>query len=501
MNIDFYEDNNPEYYHKLAKEGVANLVIWQMISRIFTFIGGIILSRILSPVDFGIFGITTFVVGTVALFGRFGLGPSLIRKKKQIELIDLQTGFTLQQILMSIVVLILWISAPIIVNLYKTVPSEAVILIRVIAFNLFLNTWRSMSVLLLDRNMRYKTIAILQLSQKLIYQIVAVVFAVFGYGVWSLIWAVLLRSVIGTILTYYSAPWKISFRLNLSVARRLIRFGIPFQFQVVIASIRGWVTPMLVGGLIGPAAVGFVTWANKRAKIPTQIFGGSVARVSFSHFSRLQDYPEILERKITQYINYQLPIFGFWFILILLMGKDLVLWIYTDKWLPAFPALLIFSAIPIFSIINGIGNRALNAIGYVKYATKITFFMTLLFVIMSVLLVYKIGFIAIPISSLIISIISIPLVFRKLKMIDLYKIILSVRWVFVAMAFAGFFGLLIYNMLIKFDFYVILTIPFIVIIYGSAIWILGPDWIKKRIINYYRKIYAIFRNKIDRQSR
>ena len=83
--------------HKRAKEGIRLLLVRQVFLQVFTFAGGIILARVLDPADFGVFGITTFLVNIVALFADFGMTPAPIQRKKDISDHDLQVGFTMNE--------------------------------------------------------------------------------------------------------------------------------------------------------------------------------------------------------------------------------------------------------------------------------------------------------------------------------------------------------------------------------------------------------------------
>src|SRR4051794_12855689 len=85
--------------NRQAKRGIKLLLGRQVLLQILTLGGGIILARTLTPAEFGLYAIATFVVSTISLFGDFGLSPLLIQRKQEISARDLQVGFTLQQII------------------------------------------------------------------------------------------------------------------------------------------------------------------------------------------------------------------------------------------------------------------------------------------------------------------------------------------------------------------------------------------------------------------
>lgn len=164
----------------------------QLFLQIFTFSGGIVLARVLGPAQFGLFGIVSFLVGMFALLGDFGLTSSFIQRKDELTESDLQVGFTIQQILISLVVLALFVSAPTLALLYPKVSSLIMVsLVRVLAFGLFLASWRAISALQLERQLRYRELAWIEIFESVSYQGTSIVLVLMGYGIWSLIVAVL----------------------------------------------------------------------------------------------------------------------------------------------------------------------------------------------------------------------------------------------------------------------------------------------------------------------
>jgi Membrane protein involved in the export of O-antigen and teichoic acid len=249
--------------HEKAKRGIKLIMARQVIVQAVTFGGGVVLARILSPSQFGLYAIATFLVQAFALFGSFGLAPSLIQRKKELADEDLQVGFTLQQVCTTVVVTGLFIGAPWLVSLYPRAPHDSPLqtiwLVRALAFSLYLTSWRSMSALQLERHLKYNRIAAVEVIEILTYQTIAVVLALAGYGVWSFVWATLVRGMLGTFLVYSAAPWRVKLRFDVPAAIHLLRFAIPFQICALINNLSSWITPTLVAGMIGPQAVGYLT--------------------------------------------------------------------------------------------------------------------------------------------------------------------------------------------------------------------------------------------------
>ncbi len=480
--------------HKQARKGIRLLLVRQGFLQIFTFLGGIVLARVLSPADFGLFGITTFLVNVLALFADFGMSPALIQRKKEISDRDLQIGFTMKQVLVSLVVVALWIGAPWLASFYPKDQMALVWLVRAMAFSLYLNTWRSISAIQLERRLRYEKLAVVEVVESLSYQIVAVLMAVLGFGVWSLISAVLVRGLLGTVLVYIVAPWKVRLDFDREVAMDMLRFGLPFQLHRVVGNVRTWVTPTLVASLIGADAVGFLMWASSNGRKPLTVVQ-NVVRVSLPHFSRIQDNLPEVKRILSQYVMYFLVFCGAWFALIAAAGYPVVEIVYTAKWLPAVPALILYAGLLNLNAVSWIVKTALSGTGRVKYVMYVTMLTTAISVGLSVVLVLNVGFIGVPIAEVFSMIVTVPILARGLGPTSNRRIFAPSAWVLVPILTAIVVGYGVRMLELNLPVTALLSVAATGLAYGGMTWIFGPGWLKKRVVAQGGRILSKLRGR------
>lgn len=416
--------------HAKAKQGIKLLLGRQVAIQILTFGGGIVLARVLGPAQLGLYVISVFLVSTFALLGDFGLAASFVQRKKELTDRDLQVGFTLQQILTSAVVLALLLAAPKLVHLYPKAPPETVWLVRATAFNLYLTSWRTMSALQLERSLRYDRLARVEVVEALSYQGIAVGLALAGFGIWSYVVAALTQGILGTVLVYLASPWRIRFAFDQTIARNILRYGLPFQVQTLANSVGGWVTPLLIGSLIGPVGVGYLTWASSNGRKPL-ILTDIIMRVAFPHFSRIQDDRAEVERILTRYLTFLLLIAGFWFSLLLIAGPVVVEVLYTQKWLPGVPALILYSGALAFDMISWVVGVSLNGLGQVSFTTRVVACRTASVVALSIPLVLSAGFIGAAAAYLVGSVLTVPWLFLGLGKGAFTRILTQMSWLLV----------------------------------------------------------------------
>lgn len=426
----------------LAARGVKHLLVRQAALQVLTFAAGIVLARTLSPAEFGLFFIATFLVFAFALAADFGLAASLVQRREELTDRDLQVAFTLQQVLIGAAVVALWLAAPRLTGIYPDAPPETIWLVRALAAGLYLTAWRSISVLQLERRLRFGRVAWIEVAEALVYYGAAVGLAVSGHGVWSFVWATIARGVVGTALAFAAAPWPVRLAVDRKIAPGLLRFGIPFQLQAVSNQLGSWIIPVLVGLLAGPAAVGLLGWASANARKPLLLVD-SAMRVAFPHLSRLQDDARELERVLGRYLAYLLVPSGLWLAVIGVAGPSLVPLIYTEKWSPAVPALILYAAALVADVFSWVAAIGLNARGRVGYVTRVTLIRGVVFIGASVPLVLAVGYNGVPMAYLLTGLAGIPFYARGYGRGWLRRTTAGLAWIAAPTAAGAAAGLLV----------------------------------------------------------
>src|SRR5690348_10388827 len=106
-----------------SKQKVLHGLSWSLISRVgvqaFQFLFGVALARVLSPAEFGVFGMLIAFTGFAQVLAEGGLNAALIYKQDASE-VDQSTAFWLQIIAGLILALVFFFAAPFIADFYET---------------------------------------------------------------------------------------------------------------------------------------------------------------------------------------------------------------------------------------------------------------------------------------------------------------------------------------------------------------------------------------------
>lgn len=405
-----------EALKKRTLSSAFSLTLGRAIGQIVTSIGGIILARILVPEMFGIFAVVNFAVIFCGLFSDLGLGAALIQKKETLTRDDLRTTFTVQQILMGFLLVVIFLVSPAIMRWYEF-ETPHVWLLRTLSLSLFLTSFKSIPSVLLQRALAFNRLVTTEITEILIFQVTAIWLAILGFGVWSFVWAVLLGSLASLILLYILSPWKISYGIKSQSARRLIHFGVFCQLNNLINFGKDAVTPVLVGKICGAAGVGYFNWADRFICLSV-FFPQIIGRITFSAFSRIQSDKALLKKAVEKSIRFGSILFFPPFVMSCAFARPIIHYLYTDKWLPGLTA---FYCLATAAIIAGpIGLTIYNAfyaVGKPQWVTRMVLLYLGLSWLLGFPLILKFGFLGMAFTQVIVTYSTIGLLLKLMNRI------------------------------------------------------------------------------------
>ena len=361
-----------------AIRGVVVLTGRTFLLSLLSLVATGFLTVFLEPSEFGVFWVVSAVVNFLAYFSDVGLAAALIQKKEEVDEADLRTTFTIQQVLVLILLVALFFATPVLTRIYS-LSAEGTFLLYALGASLFMSSLKTIPSVLLERELSFEKLVLPQVLENLVYNVVAVYLAWQGFGVRSFTYAVLARGVVGLVAIYLLRPWKPGFAFSRKPLKKLLNYGVPYQANTLLATLKDDGMTAVLGGILGPAGVGLLGWAQKWGKAPIRFFMDNVIKVTFPAFSRMQDEKDHLERSVTRSIFF-ICFLVFPTLAGLLVLAPLLVDIIPryEKWAPALLPLGLIGINTLFAAVTTQLTNLLNAIGRIKTTFKLMVMWTVL---------------------------------------------------------------------------------------------------------------------------
>lgn len=386
--------------------GVATLTSRTLILQVIALISTFILTVLLDPAVFGIFFVVTAVVNFLNYFSDIGLAAALIQKKTEPTQEDLATTFTIQQLLVGVMVVLALFLATFISKFY-TLGSGGLFLYRSLVVAFMLSSLKTIPSVLLERKLDFKKLVVPQIVETLVFYLVVIFLALRGMGVVSFAWAALARGVTGTSLLYLIAPWRPYISLNRESAKQLLSYGLPYQANSFLALIKDDLLTIFLGKILPFTQLGYIGWAKKWAEVALRLIMDNIIKVTFPTYSRLQHEPQMLAKALNKSLLFlSLLTFPIAVGMMFLIHPFIEVVPKYIKWEPAIPSFYLFTVSAILATLSSPLVSVLNAMGKVKYTLQLMLFWTILTWTLVPLLVSRMGFHGVATAALLIGLTS-----------------------------------------------------------------------------------------------
>lgn len=329
-----------------------------LVNGVVLFVVGLILARLLSPTDYGIVGLITVFLAVSQAIMDSGLSSALIRKKNCTE-IDYNTMFYTNIVFGLITFIGLYFASGPISRFYD--KPELSLLTKIMAINLIINSFGLIERTILTKNLNFRTQAKISVLSSLFGGVVAIVFAYYGFGYWSLAVKTLLENFGRVVLYRYHSSWKPKLQYSIESFKDMFGFGVKLLASSLINTIYNNIYKVVIGKSFSITELGFYSRAEQFNNLPSTNITSAVQRVSYPVLASMSDNQERFRAgyrkmiKLTCYLT-SLAMFG-----LMICSKEVVLLLIGQKWAPSIPFLQVMCIAGTFYPLHSLNLSMMNA--------------------------------------------------------------------------------------------------------------------------------------------
>ena len=327
-------------------------------SQLLTWAITIIVARLLTPADFGLVGMAAIFLGLITLLNEFGLGTAIVtfHGLEDKELAQLHTI----SVLIGLVSFLLSCGLAVPLGIFFRAPKLPMVIV-VTATGFLVVAYRTVPYSVLQKEMRFKLLAILEGVQVVAQSVSTLIFAVLGFGYWALVIGGLVGKIASSAMPFVYKPlWFARPRWE-SIEREL-----RFSWHVIVGRLYYYAYDnadlLIIGRVLGEVPLGAYSLAYNLAHLPADKFATLIVRVAPSLFAAVQNDLASLRRylrNLTQGIALVVFPAGIGTALVAPEAVHLVL---GNKWQAAIVPLELLALYACFRAIRTLFSPLLNAL-------------------------------------------------------------------------------------------------------------------------------------------
>jgi PST family polysaccharide transporter len=313
----------------VAARGVGVLVGRTLGLQLLTAGVTVVVARILTPADYGLFAIALAVQLVGQRAAELGLPAAVIRMEEEPSR-RTQAAIGGVMITASIAMAGLLTLAAFAVAPALGWPSRTLEVVAVAGWGIPLYSARAMPMALMERKLRFGRVALVETADNLAFNGFALAGALAGFGAFSLAGAVPAGALAGMAAAWSLQSFARRPRFDLDPVRPLAGFGIRVSLLQGIQLVRELGFVILVAAIGGTAVAGFYGMAKRLFSFPVALTY-SVARVAFPALSR---DAALRPQRAAQAAVYTAIVVGLPLALVAGAIQPLIAVLLGDEWLP-----------------------------------------------------------------------------------------------------------------------------------------------------------------------
>lgn len=344
---------------KLAKNLVWSIVE-RLTSQVLYAVISIVLARLLLPEQFSTVALVSVFVNLVGVVVQSGFCSALIYDDAA-DQEHYSTAFFSTLVITLALYLMMFLAAPYIARFYN--DSSLVSILRVMSFQFVFQGVYSILFAYMSKHMLFRKNYFATLVGSSTAATVAIVLALRGYGVWSLVCLSMVEAFTSSVVLWKLLHFKLTFTFRFDIAKSMFKYCWKLVGVDLLNSLYSSLNSLIIAKRYKKAELAYYT---KSYNIPQMLLGSvntAISKVLFPAFSETKDdfnaIKSMLRRGI-QVTNYMLmPLL----VGLAAVAKGFTVLVFTEKWTGMIPYLQIMCMVWVFQPVQIYVVQAFKAIG------------------------------------------------------------------------------------------------------------------------------------------
>lgn len=367
-------------YFGQAVKGTGWMTALRAITRGLGFVKIAILARILTPEDFGLFGIAALALAFLETFTEPGVSLALIQQEEDID--DYVSTAWIISIARGLLISLLMVSFSGAIAGFFNRP-DAVLIILLASAIPFVRGFINPSAVNFVKNLEFKKEFILKSIPATFDIITAIILSLVIRSPIAIIYGMLMGAVVEVIMTFVMTEIRPAFKFVKSQAKKLLGFGKWVTAGFIMSYLSENFDDIVVGRFLGATSLGIYQMAFKLSVLPSVELAQIISKVIFPVYSKIAGDKQRIKKAMYKTTAVLIGVAAPISFVIALFPESIIKVVLGDQWLAAAVPLQLLAVYGLINASSQGASTVLFAIGKPNIAASIR---TIRFAIMLILL-------------------------------------------------------------------------------------------------------------------
>lgn len=328
----------------------------------------LILSRLLTPADIGIYTIAYSLVAIGHIFRDFGVG-NYIQQEKNLTNDRLRACMTIALVFAWLMSLLLYFISGFAAEFYNEEGVKKVF--QVLALNFVLIPFGSVTTSYIRRQMRFKFVMNLEVTCTLISTATVIILAYLGFSYMSMAWSSLAGIIVEIAILIYFRPQELPNFPGLKEIKHVLAFSTASVSEALLSQLGAYLPDLIIGRFLGMNAVGLLSRAKGTINLFDRAVTSAINPVLLPYFSKEEREGKNIKEAFL-YVTTCVTVLA-WPALayMAIMAEPLIYILYGEQWLGAAVLLQIICLRQLIGRLMAFIHPVLMSKGKVKVLLKL----------------------------------------------------------------------------------------------------------------------------------
>jgi PST family polysaccharide transporter len=305
----------------------------EIMAKLIGPISFVILTRVLSPTDFGIVAVATTILSFLHVVTDLGISKVLIQEsggeEKIAELSN--AGFFFNLFVGLFLFLLMFLGArnlAIFMNAEESYRVIEVLSVQIIFFSL-----SSVQTALRRKKLQFKFLFYVRLITTLTPTMIAIIFALNGFGYWSIVYGQIAGSLFSTIFLWFSSSWKPSFSFNKNSLIYILSKSVFSSLEQLVMLIPVLLDTYLISNYLNPKMLGMYSTSRSLFTSAITVSLSAILPVIYAYLSKIKNNENAFTKEL---ITFQKVVFSLSLsmgLFVFIFSREIEKIIFTSEWI------------------------------------------------------------------------------------------------------------------------------------------------------------------------
>jgi O-antigen/teichoic acid export membrane protein len=357
-------------YTKPAIIGVSWITLLRVLTRLLTFLRLAILGRLLTPTQFGFFGIASLILSLLEILTETGINVFIVQEKNHIKkyinsawVVSITRGIILSFLILCF--------APFITSFFKAPDSYSTIIL--IAIVPFIRGFINPAIIIYQKDLLFHKEFRLRTFLFFVDVVCSIIVGFFTRSAISFVYGLIASAIIEVILSYMLFTLRPKLEFHYGQIKYIIHRGSWVTFTGIFLYFSDNGDNITIGKILGSASLGIYQVAYKFSTLPISEITSVVNQVIFPVYVKFSEDKDRLWKAFSKVM--MLSSIGAFALggVIFIFARPLILFFMGEQWVAAIPSIQILAIYGILRTIFGNFPPLFLAVGKQSYVAQMTF--------------------------------------------------------------------------------------------------------------------------------